>query len=176
MTTNAPLAWPPAAWDGGRSNGSLHVFAAAEACLPRLLLARQERAAANATDGPDCSGNFWGRSRRDKLAKTPSPPPSFAGHPTSSGAQRVRPRVFFSSYIVSASTMPTLEYLIHRGPPGGDVSVGLECLRDEILRNGVPANSDGMVPPHLSTSRVSYQAQQLLTSNLCSRNYASTPG
>lgn len=45
--------------------------------------------------------------------------------------------------------MPTLDYMIRRGPPDGDLAVGLDLLRDEVLRNGVPANGDGMVslPP-----------------------------
>lgn len=41
--------------------------------------------------------------------------------------------------------MATLDFLMHKGPPNGDVDGGLEQLRYAVLTDGIPSNSDGMV-------------------------------
>jgi len=41
--------------------------------------------------------------------------------------------------------MTNVDALLLRGPPAGDVNIGLEQLRDAILSHGIPSNSDGMV-------------------------------
>ena len=41
--------------------------------------------------------------------------------------------------------MATLDVLMLKGPPGGDINAGLNQLRDAILGDGIPSNSDGMV-------------------------------
>lgn len=41
--------------------------------------------------------------------------------------------------------MTALEPLILKGPAGGDLSGGLDHVREAILSNGIPSNSDGMV-------------------------------
>ncbi|GAB7341318.1 hypothetical protein MBLNU457_7587t1 [Dothideomycetes sp. NU457] len=40
--------------------------------------------------------------------------------------------------------MANLEALLLKGPPGADVVGGLEQLRETVLSNGIPSNSDGM--------------------------------
>jgi len=39
----------------------------------------------------------------------------------------------------------SVEILLAKGPPGGDAAGGLDILRDAVLTNGIPSNSDGMV-------------------------------
>lgn len=43
--------------------------------------------------------------------------------------------------------MTNLDLFLLKGPPGGDLAAGLDDLRHHILMTGIPANSDGMVPP-----------------------------
>lgn len=40
--------------------------------------------------------------------------------------------------------MTNLEGLLFRGPTGGDVTGGLDQIRDAVLSHGIPSNSDGM--------------------------------
>lgn len=41
--------------------------------------------------------------------------------------------------------MATVDQILTRGPPGSDIVGGLEQLREAVLSNGIPSNSDGMV-------------------------------
>jgi len=41
--------------------------------------------------------------------------------------------------------MANLDALLLKGPPGADVVGGLDQLRETVLSNGIPSNSDGMV-------------------------------
>lgn len=41
--------------------------------------------------------------------------------------------------------MPSLDMLLLKGPPNGDIPTGLADLRYQILSSGIPANNDGMV-------------------------------
>lgn len=41
--------------------------------------------------------------------------------------------------------MIKVEQLLARGPVEGDLDHGLEQLREAVLSNGIPSNSDGMV-------------------------------
>jgi len=56
-----------------------------------------------------------------------------------------------------AADMASLDVLLLKGPPAGDVVGGLEQLRESVLSNGIPSNSDGMVSSRtniLSTQRL----------------------
>lgn len=41
--------------------------------------------------------------------------------------------------------MASLELLLHKGPPNGELPGGLEQLRYTVLTDGISSNSDGMV-------------------------------
>jgi len=50
--------------------------------------------------------------------------------------------------------MTSIENLLLRGPPNGDVRVGLDSLRESILSHGIPSNSDGMVCFYYTTNPI----------------------
>ena len=41
--------------------------------------------------------------------------------------------------------MASVDTLLLKGPPAGDVAGGLEHLRETVLSHGIPSNNDGMV-------------------------------
>ncbi len=51
---------------------------------------------------------------------------------------------------VDLDAMASLDVLLLRGSKSGDPAVNLEELRYEVLVNGIPSKTDGMVRPTLA--------------------------
>lgn len=47
--------------------------------------------------------------------------------------------------MLSITKMAALDVLLQKGPPNGELAIGLEELRYTVLTDGVPSNNDGMV-------------------------------